>query len=199
MYMYHDHIQYMYKHHPKNKTGHAQHNTQKQDTPYWTPTRQNIHLIATHICFMIQHVYELRFVYFDIQSNMVIYYFSPKLSCRCLSLNHLVARFLMLVDCDSGTLGFGAENVYWGNHIKLDKSKYPVYPLLGTAFHNGFVSMVYIGSGMCVIIVPLMYIAIFILMISRGTCRYRSSVVVVITTTTTTTTTLLTSTAYTYS
>lgn len=56
----------------------------------------------------------------------------------------------MYIDCDSGTLGFGTEHVYWGAPINIPQSEFPVYPMVGSVQHMSQITMKYKGSGMYV-------------------------------------------------
>ncbi|XP_053408378.1 protein gustavus-like [Mercenaria mercenaria] len=75
---------------------------------------------------------------------------------RCLHRDEMIAvmprnklvpdTFLMYVDCDSGTLGFGTEYAYWGAPIHIPKSEFPVFPMVGTTQHMAQITMKYKGS-----------------------------------------------------
>ncbi|XP_060559283.1 SPRY domain-containing SOCS box protein 2-like [Ruditapes philippinarum] len=77
---------------------------------------------------------------------------------KCLHRNEIITSlpknkvvpdtFRMYVDCESGTLGFGSEHVYWGAPINIPRSEFPVYPMVGTTQHNAVITMKYKGSAL---------------------------------------------------
>lgn len=53
----------------------------------------------------------------------------------------------MYVDCDSCTVGFGTDTVYYGAPLRFPKEKLPVYAMLGCMCENAQITMIYRGSG----------------------------------------------------
>ncbi|XP_052254779.1 protein gustavus-like [Dreissena polymorpha] len=56
-------------------------------------------------------------------------------------------KFFMFVDCDSGSIAFGTDRVYWGSSISFPKTALPVYPMMGLIAQGAQVSMIYRGTG----------------------------------------------------
>lgn len=54
--------------------------------------------------------------------------------------------FLMLLDADAGSVGFGIRGFYWGEAFKYQKSDGHVY-VMASLSKYGSIQMIYLGSG----------------------------------------------------
>lgn len=53
----------------------------------------------------------------------------------------------MYVDCDSCTVGYGTDVMYYGAPLRFSREKLPVYAMVGCLHENAQITMIYRGSG----------------------------------------------------